>query len=104
MNVHDIDGYIGAVEGGRFAYIETHTPTPEQVASETAVLNLRMRSGIDIAEYKQLTGFDLPNLFPAAIQKNYDLGFLEWSDMHVYLSDVGLSFADAVSADFTIPD
>ena len=102
MNVHDVDTYIDAVEGGRFAHIETHTPTPEQFASETAVLNLRMRRGIDLAEYKRLTGFDLLDLYPDAVQKNYDLRFLECSETYVYLSDVGLSFSDAVSQDFVL--
>lgn len=104
MNVHDVDTYIDAIEAGRLAHIEVQTPSPEQFASETAVLNLRMRKGIDLAEYKRLTSFDLLDLYPAAIRKNCNLRFLEWSDTHVYLSDMGLSFADAVAADFTMPD
>jgi len=104
MNARDIDGYIDAVEKGRFAYVETQSPTAEQIASETAVLNLRMRKGIDLDQYKKLMGFDLLELYPAAIKKNNDAGFLKCSDTQVCLSDIGLSFADAVAADFAAAD
>ena len=103
-NVRDIDAYLTHIEAGRFARDEEQTPDLEQIAIETAVLNLRMRQGIDLAAYKQLTGFDLDELFGEAIQKNCDFGFLETTETHVYLTDLGLSFADTVAADFTSPD
>ncbi|MBL7214375.1 MAG: radical SAM family heme chaperone HemW [Phycisphaerae bacterium] len=102
MNVHDIDVYIEAIENGQFAHIEVQTPTPEQIASETAVLNLRLPEGIDIAEYRHQTGFDVEALFPDAIEKNWQVGFLQCSESHICLSDVGLSFADAVAQDFVL--
>lgn len=102
MNVRDVEMYIDAVENNRFAHVETQTPNPEQIASETAVLNLRMLEGIDIAAYKQQTGFDVEVLFDEAIEKNSRLGFLEQTATQLRLSDVGLSFADAVAADFVL--
>jgi oxygen-independent coproporphyrinogen-3 oxidase len=101
-NVHDIDGYLEAIESGRFARLEVQTPTPEQIASETAVLNLRLLEGIDIDEYEQQTGFAVFDLFDEAIEKNCVLGFLDDSDTHVYLTDIGLSYADTVSQDFIL--
>jgi oxygen-independent coproporphyrinogen-3 oxidase len=102
MNARDVAMYIDAVENGRFAHVETETPTPEQTASETAVLNLRMLEGIDIAAYRQQTGFDAEALFGEAIDRNRARGFLECTATHIRLSEVGLSFADMVSQDFIL--
>jgi oxygen-independent coproporphyrinogen-3 oxidase len=102
MNVHDVDIYIDAIENSRFAHLEVQTPLPEQIASETAVLNLRMLAGIDLVEYEQQTGFEAEILFAEPIEKNCNLGFLEISASHIYLTDVGLSFADAVAQDFVL--
>ena len=102
MNVHDIDTYVDAIENSQFAHIEVATPTAEQIASETAVLNLRMLKGINLAEYRQQTGFDVGVLFADAIEKNRQIGFLQQSESHICLSDLGLSFADAVAQDFVL--
>ncbi len=103
-NVCDIDTYITQIEAGQLAWAEEQTPDPEQIAIETAVLGLRMRKGIDLRAYKVLTGVDLEGQFGGVIQKNYDLGFLERTETYVSLTDFGLSFADTVAQDFTIPD
>lgn len=103
-NIANVTGYVEAIESGQFFYLDWQTPTPEQIAAETAVLNLRMCEGINFAEYKRQTGFDLKALFPDAIQKNGGYGLLIETDTDLYLSNVGLSFADAVAADFATPD
>lgn len=102
MNVRDVDIYMEAVENGRFSHVETQEPTAEQVASETAVLNLRMLEGIDVAAYRQQTGMDAEVLFEEAIEKNCAIGFLERTAAHIRLTDIGLSFADAVAQDFIL--
>ncbi|MHC5138455.1 MAG: radical SAM family heme chaperone HemW, partial [Planctomycetota bacterium] len=56
-NVADIKKYIKRVESGRSAQSEAYIPSPEQIASESAVLGLRMTEGIDMHKYQKQTGF-----------------------------------------------
>lgn len=103
-NIANITGYMEVIEGGEFFYRQRQTPTPEQMAAETAVLNLRMLEGIDLAAYQRQTGFDLYHLFPQAIERHCDLGLLIETGTHLHLSEIGLSLADTVAADFSMPD
>lgn len=102
MNVRDVAMYIDAVENRRLAHVETQEPTPEQTASETAVLNLRMLEGIDRTAYRQQTGMDAETRFGEAIDRNCARGFLESTATHIRLSEIGLSFADMVAQDFVL--
>lgn len=104
LNIRDIDRYCEAIRAGRFAHVETDLPGPQQVASETAILNLRLRDGINRAEFAARTGFRAEDLFAAAIEKNKSLGLLEQSDTRIYLTDMGLSLADTVAEDFVLSD
>lgn len=99
-NVADIEQYVKAIEAGGFAYRETQTPPPEQFARETAVLNLRMTEGIDLADFRERTGFDAVTLFAEAIAAHERAGLLEKTATHVRLTEKGLSFADTVACDF----
>ena len=103
-NISNVTGYVEAIESGQFFYRESRHPGPEQIAAETAILNLRMCEGINRADYKQQTGFDVDELFPQAIENNCDYGLLIDTGTNLYLSEVGLSFADTVAADFAMPD
>ncbi len=103
-NIADVNGYVKMMQSGHIIYADEQTPSTEQVAAETAVLNLRMLVGIDLVAYRQQTGFDLKELFPYAIEKNCSLGLLFDTGSHVRLTEVGLSFADSVAADFAAPD
>ncbi|MBN2513562.1 MAG: radical SAM family heme chaperone HemW, partial [Sedimentisphaerales bacterium] len=51
-NVPDLQQYIAAIERRQFAYESEHAPTPEEFACETAVLNLRTRTGIEPVEFQ----------------------------------------------------
>ena len=66
-NVANIEKYIQLIQDGKDAAAESETPNEIEIACETAVLNLRRRSGIDLAEFKKQTGFDALELFADAI-------------------------------------
>jgi oxygen-independent coproporphyrinogen III oxidase len=103
VNVADIAAYIQKIQNGDFAYAEEHKPTPEQIASETAVLGLRMLEGIDLFEYERQTDFELFTLFGNAINKHCFDGLLECTaDDHCRLTEKGLSYADTVAQDFIL--
>jgi oxygen-independent coproporphyrinogen-3 oxidase len=104
-NMADIEKYITTIEAGQSAYSEEHTPTPQQIACETAVLGLRMIQGIDMFEFEKQTGFDLILLFGNAIKQHCASGLLECTaDNHCRLTVKGLSYADTVAADFASLD
>ncbi len=99
-NIPDVDRYMEMIEAGRLARLDARKPSPEQMASETAILNLRMCEGIDRDAFRRRTGFDVDELFGPEIDKHCRLGLLERSDTRIRLTDRGLSFADTVAADF----
>ncbi|MDH4202446.1 MAG: radical SAM family heme chaperone HemW [Phycisphaerae bacterium] len=102
-NVADVAKYIKRIEAGRSAQSEAYIPSPEQIASESAVLGLRMTQGIDMPEYQKQTGFNLVRLFGDAIKKHSFHGLLECTvDDHCRLTEKGLSYADTVAQDFIL--
>jgi oxygen-independent coproporphyrinogen-3 oxidase len=102
-NVADVAKYIKRIESGRSAQSEAYIPSPEQIASESAVLGLRMTEGIDARQYEQQTGFNLARLFGDAIKKHSHHGLLECTaDDHCRLTEKGLSYADTVAQDFIL--
>jgi len=104
-NIPDIATYIEKIEHRQLAYIEEYTPTPEQIACETAVLGLRMIEGIDMHKFEKQTGFDLILLFGNVIKQHTFNGLLECTtDNHCRLTEKGLSYADTVASDFASLD
>lgn len=102
-NIASIKKYIKRIESGRSPQSEAYIPSPEQTASESAVLGLRMTEGIDARQYQQQTGFNLTRLFRDAIKKHCFNGLLECTvDDHCRLTEKGLSYADTVSQDFIL--
>lgn len=102
-NVADVAKYIKRIESGRSAQSEAYIPSPEQIASESAVLGLRMTAGVDAREYQEQTGFNLIRLFGDAIKIHSFNGLLECTaDDHCRLTEKGLSYADTVAQDFVL--
>ena len=102
-NVADVAKYIKRIESGQSAQSEVYIPSPEQIASESAVLGLRMTKGIDAREYQKQIGFNLARLFGDAIKKHCYNGLLECTpDDHCRLTEKGLSYADTVAQDFIL--
>ena len=102
-NVADVKEYIRKINSGRLAQSEVYIPSPEQIASESAVLGLRMTEGIDARQYQKQTGFNLVRLFGDAIEKHRSTDLLECSiDGRCRLTEKGLSYADTVAADFVV--
>jgi oxygen-independent coproporphyrinogen-3 oxidase len=102
-NVADVARYIKRIESGRSSQSEAYIPSPEQIASESAVLGLRMTAGVDAREYEKQTGFNLIRLFGDAIKKHTFNGLLECTDDdHCRLTEKGLSYADTVAQDFVL--
>jgi oxygen-independent coproporphyrinogen-3 oxidase len=99
-NIADVDDYIASIDDGRFAYSEKQKPSPEEIARETAILNLRMLDGIELPEFQGQTGFDAIVLFGDALAAHTRSGLLTQTPMYLHLTEKGLSYADTVACDF----
>jgi len=100
-NYRDIYRYAEAV-GNSAGTIETTEKLDNlERACETAVLNLRRRSGINLAEFKTQTCFDAERLFEEPIQEYLKLGLIEKNNGRIYLTRKALGIADSILCDFS---
>ncbi len=88
-NDPDIERYVAAVEAGEEVPGVVQPVNDEDAVCETAVLNLRMRSGIDLAEFRRRTGRDAMQTFAEPIRRYRDLGLIEVTDRAVRLTRAG---------------
>ncbi|HAL45783.1 MAG: hypothetical protein A2Y12_14725 [Planctomycetes bacterium GWF2_42_9] len=99
-NINDIDKYIEQKDK-----TEEKTEISEiEKACQTAVLGLRLIKGIDLAEYKQKTGFDIFNIFKTSLDKNLKSNLLQIKDNRLSLTRTALPIADSVLTDFAEVD
>ncbi len=103
-NDPDIERYVAAVEAGAEVPGEVQPVNDEDAICETAVLNLRMRSGIDLAEFRRRTGRDAMQTFAEPIRRYRGLGLVEVTDRAVRLTRQALPIADSVLCDFSTLD
>jgi oxygen-independent coproporphyrinogen-3 oxidase len=103
-NEADIEGYLAAVESGREVPGEVQPVGEEDAVCETAVLNLRMRAGIDLAAFREKTGRDALRTFAGPIRRYRSLGLLEVTDRCVRLTPGALPIADSILCDFAALD
>jgi oxygen-independent coproporphyrinogen-3 oxidase len=99
-NDPDIERYVAAVESGMEIPGERQPVNDEDAICETAVLNLRMRSGIDLAEFRRRTGCDAMQTFAGPIRRYRGLGLIEVTDRAVRLTWQALPIADSILCDF----
>jgi oxygen-independent coproporphyrinogen-3 oxidase len=103
-NVSDIGKYCELVENGESAKVDGHRCEGVEAACETAVLNLRRRKGICLAEFAERTGYDAMELFGDTIEKYVSEGLMEVSDedgKRIFLSRKAIAIADGILCDFS---
>lgn len=99
-NIANIVQYINKVKSGQPTSTQSETPSPTEIACQTAVLNLRRINGINIDQYKTKTGYDLMELFKQEIENNIKLELIELTDGSLRLTRKALPIADSVLCDF----
>jgi oxygen-independent coproporphyrinogen III oxidase len=99
-NVADIEKWLQCINNGQFAYEDENILSAEDIACETAVLNLRTRFGINPVEFQQQTGYDMQELFAEPITRYLKDGLLEWHKDRLRLTRQALPIADKVLCDF----
>ncbi|HUV67612.1 MAG TPA: radical SAM family heme chaperone HemW [Sedimentisphaerales bacterium] len=101
-NFADIDGYVRAITSGASVVESSETLAGRERACETAVLNLRRRYGIDLAEFKSRTGFDPMQLFAEPIRTYQERGLIEKDGGRIFLTRQALGIADSILCDFAL--
>jgi oxygen-independent coproporphyrinogen-3 oxidase len=101
-NFADIDKYVKAVTSGESTVESRETLSDIERACETAVLNLRRRRGIDLAQFKSQTGYDALELFAEPIRRYRKLGLIEKNTGRVSLTRQALGIADSILCDFAL--
>jgi oxygen-independent coproporphyrinogen-3 oxidase len=96
----DIERYAAAIESGGEIPGEVQPVSWEDALCETAVLGLRMRSGIDLAAFARRTGCDPIQTFAEPIRRYGDLGLIEVADGSIRLTARALPIADTILCDF----
>lgn len=99
-NLADLKKYIAAIEKKEFAFEQIQTPSPLQIACETAVLNLRKTAGINRQRFREQTGFDPFELFAQPIEQYTALGLLAADSGSIRLTCQALPIADSILCDF----
>jgi oxygen-independent coproporphyrinogen-3 oxidase len=101
-NISDIKKYIEAIESGKEPTDEFIELTPDDIASETAVLSLRLRNGIDIKKYQQQVGISVCDTFAEPINRYTVSGFIKQTNDRIYLTKKALPVADSILCDFVL--
>jgi len=100
-NVADVREYIERISRKGDISQARHVVTRSNQTCETAVLNLRMRQGIDLRRFKQSTGQDALQVFDRAIRSQRALGLLDIQDQRLHLTRSALPIADSVLCHFS---
>jgi len=103
-NDADLQRYLAAVECGHAAPAEVREVSEADMVCETAVLNLRRRSGIDLAGFRRRTGRDAMRTFAEPIERYCKLGLIEVTDRAVRLTRQASPIADTILCDFAALD
>ena len=100
----DTTEYVRRINAGESAAIETEVLDPLARAGESAMLRLRLREGIDRAEFRDATGFDPGELFSDVISRHTAAGLLQADGVRIALTRTGLLVADTILAEFLNPE
>ena len=101
-NFANIDKYVRAMTSGESTVESSETLSGLERACETAVLNLRRRCGIDLAEFKSRTDYDALKLFAEPIRRYQEMGLIEVNSGRVWLTRQALGIADSILCDFAL--
>ena len=99
-NPANIERYFKRIESGRAGSASFRGISGRELAGETAVLNLRLREGVVLAEYRAVTGEDFEEIFRDEIETHIKRGNLERTPAGYRLAKGVLAVADNILCDF----
>jgi oxygen-independent coproporphyrinogen-3 oxidase len=101
-NLMDVRGYTHAIEAGLPVICESEPVSDRQVIWQTAVLNLRMRQGIEIVDFAEKTGHDPLDLFGHVIDRYVRDGVMAVEEGRIFLTRKGMLIADYLLYHFVL--
>ncbi len=99
-NVPHIETYISNVDNGRHPWREEERLSGRERAGETAMLQLRLNRGIDVAAFERSVGLDPLELYAEQIREHGAAGLLEHTPEYIRLTKAGRLLVDRVIRDF----
>lgn len=99
-NERDMQRYVQMVEAGDSAVVSRTTLSPDDRRGETLFLGLRMMSGVDLREQRNVIGADFLNERLEELVKFRDAGLIEFSDERIKLTRTGALLSNEVFAAF----
>ncbi|HEV8003369.1 MAG TPA: radical SAM family heme chaperone HemW [Planctomycetaceae bacterium] len=100
LNHRSVTTWINRVLAGHSPIADSEELSPEERARELVMLNLRRCDGLALAEFREQTGFDFPELAGEALPRHLRQGLLEECDGRVRLTREGRFLADTVFAEY----
>ncbi|OYW13093.1 MAG: coproporphyrinogen III oxidase, partial [Planctomycetales bacterium 12-60-4] len=99
-NIRSVLGWLARLQRGMSPVADIDELPAEGRARELLFVGLRKTAGIEFADFKRRTGYDVEQLAGPAIARNRSRGWLEIVDASVRLTREGRFVADRVVADF----
>jgi oxygen-independent coproporphyrinogen III oxidase len=100
LNHRSVTTWINRVRSGQSPIAEGEALAPEERARERVMLGLRRCQGIELAEFREQTGFDFRALAPEALSRHLTHALLEEVEGHARLTREGRFVADTIIVDF----
>jgi oxygen-independent coproporphyrinogen-3 oxidase len=100
LNHRSVTTWINRVLAGQSPIAEIEELSPEGRARELIMLNLRRCEGLNLADFREQTGFDFHHLAGDALPRHLREGLLEEREDRVRLTREGRFLADTVFAEY----
>ncbi len=95
-NERDTNKYVELIESGVTAVVDIEELTPNQLRREFGFLSLRLREGLDRAEFRRRFDSDVLEIYPAELQQMLEIGLVEISEQRIALTKKGMLFSNEV--------
>ena len=99
-NERDISRYMDAIERGASAVVEEHELTREEIRAEAVFLGMRMMSGVNTQQYRELFGIDLRDEHAGDLMRFQEAGLVEFDGDLIKLTRAGALLSNEVFAAF----
>ncbi|RIJ89060.1 MAG: coproporphyrinogen III oxidase [Candidatus Brocadia sp.] len=99
-NVRDVFQYMAGIHENKNVQSFGECLQPEQFASETVIMSLRLRQGISNTDFYKRFGYNLEEQFGTQINRLVKEGLISYEDERLKLTEKGLFIADTVMTEF----
>lgn len=99
-NTNCFHTYVQSLAAGQLPIAERLLLSKQRQIEDTMMLGLRLRAGINFADFQERFGQDLRRLYAQQIHHLLALGVIQCDEESIYLTESGLAVANTVIAEF----